>query len=103
MDQFVNSLMKEAKLDTLPEEFQISLRDQLTTQAYRRIGAAILKELNEKDSDAFLALVDLTKPEDVDQPKLNAFLSEKITDFEAKVSTALESLAGEFLTNMQEA
>jgi len=103
MDQFVNSLMKEAKLDTLPEEFQTNLRDQLATQAYRRIGAAILKELNEADGEAFLAMVDFSQPQQVDQSKLNAFLAEKIDGFDVKVSTALESLATEFLKNMQEA
>jgi hypothetical protein len=92
--------MKEAKLDTLPDDFKQSLQDQLMVQAYRRIGVVIMEELNDEQAGQFTELV--ANPDKIDQTAVNDFLTKNTTEkFADKIKTALTDLAVEFLKSQK--
>ncbi|MFA6475490.1 MAG: hypothetical protein WCV88_04830 [Patescibacteria group bacterium] len=100
VNEFVLNLMKEAKLDTLPDDFKQSLQDQLMVQAYRRIGVVIMEELNDEQAGQFTELV--ANPDKIDQTAVNDFLTKNTTEkFADKIKTALTDLAVEFLKSQK--
>lgn len=100
INEYVVALLKEAKLDTVPDEFRQSLQDQLTVQAYKRIGAVIVAELGDEQATAFIEL--LKNPEQVDTVAVNNFLTKHTSQIEPKLRTALADMGQEFLRNLKQ-
>ncbi len=99
VEEYVSGLMKAAKLDVLPEDFQSSYTARLTDQVYRRIGLLALRELNETDLEEFnqLLKIDQAGATAADPVAVEQFLRSHVPDFAAKLKQGLEDLTTEFL------
>ncbi|MFA5994936.1 MAG: hypothetical protein WCW27_03440 [Patescibacteria group bacterium] len=96
LESFVDYLITEAGYNNLPENFQLSYREQLLTQVYRRIGLIVVNELPEQDVVAFNQLVG-ENPSKADQAAVNQFLESHIENFSEKLKVGLDELAKNFL------
>lgn len=99
IQDYVTALLKQTKLDTLPDEMKVDIQEQLTVQAYRRIGVVMVTELGQEKSDVLMAMVE--DPAQVNADAVNRFITEHTKGFETKVQTALVELGAEFIKQMK--
>ncbi|EKD76673.1 MAG: hypothetical protein ACD_43C00024G0003 [uncultured bacterium] len=101
LQQFTETIMKQAKLDTLPAEVQASLREQLEAQVTRRLGAVIIAALPAGERDAFVSKIE----ENMSSEQRTALMEEaakRIPNFQQLLEKTLEDVAVEFLSNMKQ-
>ena len=95
--KFVTELLKQAGLENMPEEFKNDYLEKLSVAAEERVGLSTLKELSPQDMEEFMNLsADNAAPQ-----ALADFLKEKIPDYEAKVTAALQEFAKEFTASAE--
>ncbi|MBI4407967.1 MAG: hypothetical protein HY565_05725 [Candidatus Kerfeldbacteria bacterium] len=99
IQDFITALLKQTNLDTLPDEMKVDIQEQLTVQAYRRIGIVMATELGQKKSDELMTLVD--DPAAVHTDAVNRFITEHTKGLETKVQAALVELGAEFIKQMK--
>lgn len=99
IQDYVTALLKQTKLDTLPDEMKVDIQEQLTVQAYRRIGVVMVTELGQEKSDALMTMV--ADPAQVNTDAVNRFITEHTKGFETKVQAALVELGAEFIKQMK--
>lgn len=95
IEQFVDTLIEQAQLADLPDEFLFSYRRQLMNEAVRRVGLMCMVELSDEHQTEFVAFF-----EELDQPNetaLQQFLQTRIPEFENKMRAAMEEFANEFI------
>ena len=80
-------------LGDLPEERKTALLMQITESLLKRIVVRVLGELSETDRAAFEEVQETGDPE-----KINAFLTEKIPNYESM----LQEIIAEFKTEMKD-
>lgn len=101
LQQFTETIMKQAKLDTLPAEARASLSEQLEAQVTRRLGAVILAALPEGEREAFVAKID----ENMSPEQRSALMDDAakhIPNYQQLLEKTLEDVAVEFLSNMKQ-
>lgn len=98
IQQFVEGLIKEAGLENMPERFKNEYNEKLGLEAQKRIGAAAIKELDEKALDEFSKLAE----KDATPEKIEEFFKNNIPDFEAKIQAALQEFAVEFIESAKQ-
>ena len=98
---FVSNLLKEAKLDTLPEDLRTNIENQLLVQTYKRIGTVIMNELNNEQAAEYAKLIE--NPQQVNEQAVNEFLTKHTQKMDQKIQAALVDLAATFLTNLKKA
>lgn len=99
VNEFVAGLLKEAKLDTLPDDLRHSIEDQLVVQTYKRVGQVIMTELNTDQAAEFAELI--SDPEKMSEDTINRFLTAHTTNMDQKLKEALSDLGAEFLANLK--
>ncbi len=99
INEFVQTLMKEAGLSGLSDDLRLGLERQLQVLAYRRIGEVILDELGEAEQIAFMQIVD-RNPETPDYDAINHFLAQHTKGLDIKLREALRKLGTLFLEQM---
>ena len=99
IQDYVTALLKQTKLDTLPAEMKVDIQEQLTVQAYRRIGVVMVTELGQEKSDQLMTMVE--NPAQVNTDAVNRFITEHTKGFETKVQAALVELGAEFIKQMK--
>lgn len=100
IQQFTQTLMKQAKLDTLPQAAQVSLAEQLEAQVTRRLGAVIINALPEGEREGFVAKMH----ENMAETERAALMTEAATlipNYQQLLEKTLEDVAVEFLSNLK--
>jgi uncharacterized protein YdiU (UPF0061 family) len=95
--QFVENLIKQAGLDSVPENFRAEYTEKIAMEAQKRVGLIALKELDKEALDEF---ADLMKDQP-DTKEMNIFFAEHIPNLEDKVAVGLREFAEEFLTSAE--
>ena len=96
---FIQSMLKAADLDMLPEEEYDQYIDDVTREIERRVGLLILQELPEDDFTAYTTLV--TSGNDEELRKAPEFLEEKIENWQDKLGNVLKTFGEEFIKTAQ--
>lgn len=97
ISQFVEKLIQEAGLDSVPENFRAEYTEKIGSEVQKRIGLVAVKELGPEALDEFAALMDKNpKPEEVNQ-----FFVKNIPDLEKKIAEAMEEFSDEFLSGAE--
>lgn len=99
IQDYVAALLKQTKLDTLPEAMKANIQEQLLVQAYRRIGVVMVTELGQEKSDQLMELV--ADPAKTNMEAVNRFITDNTKGFETKVQTALADLGAEFIKQLK--
>src|SRR3990167_2821502 len=97
---FIQSMLKAADLDMLPEEEYDQYIDDVTREIERRVGLLILQELDENDFTAYTTLV--TSGNDEELRKAPEFLEEKIENWQDKLGNVLKTFGDEFIKTSQQ-
>ena len=97
---FIQSMLKAADLDMLPEEEYDQYIDDVTREIERRVGLLILQELDENDFTAYTTLV--TSGNEQDLLKAPEFLEEKIENWQDKLGNVLKTFGDEFIKTSQQ-
>lgn len=100
LQHFTQTLMKQAKLDTLPEPARASLAEQLEAQITRRLGAVIINALPETERENFVAKLNDDMSE-TDRTALMDQAAQLIPNYQPLLEKTLEDVAVEFLSNLQ--
>lgn len=87
------TILDEMGLGELPEERKTALLTKITESLLKRIVVRVMGMLSETDQDAFTTL-----QETGDAEKINAFLTEKIPNYEA----ILQEVIAEFKNEMKD-
>lgn len=96
---YINTVLKQAKLDTLPDELRLGLEEQLVILAYRRVGEVVMAQLNESQQAEFLSLIE-ANPEQLNHTAINDFLANHTKKLDIEVRDALGNLGADFLSRM---
>lgn len=100
IQNYVQAILKEGKLDTLPDDLRIGLEEQLTVLVYQRIGTLMVNELGDAASEQFFSLLE-KNPLQPDHVQLNQFLSDHIEHFDTKLADSLADLGADFLQRLK--
>lgn len=99
LQQFTQTIMKQGKLDALPEEAKASISAELEAQVTRRLGAVIINALPAAERDGFVAkLTDTMTPEQREAVMNEA--AKLIPNYQQLLEKTLEDVAVEFLSNL---
>lgn len=99
IQEYVKTVLAQAKLADLPDELRSGIEDQLTVLAYRRIGVLVATELGEERSAEFAQLIE-QNPEELNHPAINDFLTKHIQRFDVKLQEALGKMAADFIQKL---
>ena len=95
IDQFIDTLLREAKLDILPEDYKKQYRERLYDQIVSRVGLIAMKNLDDQGVKEFgQMLQDGLKP---DSDEAREFFVQKIPDFEEKIRLGMVEFAEQFI------
>ena len=97
LDQFIDMLLVEAKMDSLPEDFKATYRERLNEQVLKRLGLVVLEGLDENSAKEYAQLVESGVKQD--SPKMQEFLAARIPDLSNRIQNALQDFAGGFLAD----
>ncbi len=98
LNLFVENLLRESKLN-LPTDFKAQYIEKLKEQVNRRLGIALMENLDEAALTEFSELMSVEP-----QPDFRAvekFYQEKIPNVEQKIQAALAEFATDFITASQ--
>jgi len=96
IDQFIDTLLREAKLDALPDDYKAQYRERLYDQIVNRIGIIAMQNLDETGAAEFGDLMKSgVKP---NSEEAQNFFVQKIPDFEEKIRQGMEEFARQFIT-----
>ncbi len=96
LEQFADSLMKEAGLDKLPPDIRATQKEELLTLVQNKIGADILSSLPPEAQEKYLALV---KTDLIPDPQaLQDFLSANLPNYEVILTKSLQDFSLEYLS-----
>lgn len=101
LQQFTQTLMKQANLDTLPDATKAGLSEQLEAQVTRRLGAVIINALPDTERDGFVAKME----GDMSEQQRTALMEEAaklIPNYQQLLEKTLEDVAAEFLSNLKQ-
>jgi len=93
---FIETLLREANLDSLPEENKADYIERLKGEVERRIGIIAMQELDPKGKEEFRKMVE--KEPKPSPGELQEFFKSRIENFDEKVKVGLEEFAREFIT-----
>lgn len=96
--KFVETIIKEAKLDTLPAEFLEEYTERMTIEAQKRLGVTAMSELKPEKIEELNKLIQDTNN---DPLKVSAFLEENIENYQDKMTKALQEFGEEVLDSAQ--
>lgn len=93
LEQFIDGLLRAAKLDALPEQARVEAAERIADQVQRRIGLVVLAHLDDDGVHAYTQLIERAAP----ASDVQEFLVARIPDFSEKIRAALDAFAAEFL------
>lgn len=93
LEALVDNLIKEVKLNDLPEADYNFLKESLIMQINRRLGSIIMENLNDEGLAEYNELLNDGLIPDAD--KLEKLLEKYIPDYEEKVKTGLDEFIKE--------
>lgn len=94
LKDFIASIIKEASLDNMPQNFIEEYTERLTFEAQKRLGLVSMKELDEPKHEELNKIIEESNNE---PQKINDFLVANIENFEEKMTIALEEFGKEVL------
>ena len=92
IEEYITEIIKQAGFDKMPEDFLIDYKEKMTIEAQKRLGLSAVEALPEGKLEEF---TELTEKSPDDFEKINAFLSENISDFEEKMAKVLRDFGQE--------
>lgn len=93
--QLIDSIFNEAGITNLDEGSELMMKTQLEQQLNERIGLTIMNSLDDKALNAYLKLME--KPENADPKKIQAFLEEKLPNYQEVLTEAITNFKKEFI------
>lgn len=99
IQQFIDSLIAEAKLDGGEEERLQEYRERVSSVLNEYLGVEMVKWLDPKDTATLLDSI--AEEQEPTPEELRAFLSEKVEHFEDKLAIALLAFRQDFLEDLQ--
>lgn len=99
IEKYVDEIIEEAALTSLPADFKIQFREKIGEEVQRRIGILTMKELSEKDFKEFDEKI--AKKDDVDPNEIALFFREKIPNYELFLAGKLSEFKNEFLEQVK--
>lgn len=95
IDQFIDALLKEAKLDILPDDYKEQYRERLFDQIVSRIGIIAMQNLDEAGAAEFAKLMESgVKP---NSEEAQNFFVQKIPDFGEKIRQGMVDFGRQFI------
>ena len=95
IDQFIDTLLREAKLDVLPDDYKEQYRERLYDQIVSRIGIIAMQNLDEKGAADFSQMLENgVKP---GSKEAQDFFTERIPDFGEKIRLGMVEFAQQFI------
>ena len=99
LEQFVDQILKQVKLESLPKDFKASYKEKLMAETQRRIGILAVQELDEKGLEKYRQLIE--KDSNPSPQVIQDFFTSHIENFEEKMRKGLENFAREFIEASQ--
>ncbi len=96
IDLFVEDLLKEANLSSLPEDFKDQYVEKVKEQLNRHLGLTIMENLDEEGLKEFSKLMTTGKTPDFN--RMQVMFSHRIPDFEQKMQKAMVDFAKNFVS-----
>jgi hypothetical protein len=94
IQKFVETVVEQAGLSGLPEDFQQEYIEKMTIEAQKRLGVTAMSELSNEKIEEFSKLAEANR----DNPEmLNDFLKENIENYDEKMAKALQEFGEEIL------
>ena len=94
LDLFVENLIKSANLE-LPDDFRGQFAEKLKEQVNRRLGLALLENLDEAGVEQYNRLMDAEPAPDYGA--IQAFYQQRIPDLEERLQAELSAFSQDFL------
>lgn len=93
IEQFITRVIKEAGLDKMPKDFLDEYARKLSEEAKKRLGVAVMKELDESEIEQLNKIMGKAGSED----EVNNFLASRVENFGEKMAAALEEFGREVI------
>ena len=93
IERIAQELMEQFGVTKLPEEFQITYKEQMVSQLNRRIGSEIMAKLSEADAKTYVELLGAGPDK---QSEAQALLTRALPNLNEIIETAVADYAAEF-------
>ncbi len=97
LTKFAEDLIKSAGFDSLAENFQNDMKEQITTEATNRIGMMIISDMTEEELREYNEILEKNK-NNPNHEDVQKFVQKAIPDLPQKILLTLKAYRDEFIS-----